>query len=62
MWKVLANSTNISQKYRKQFFSMQFVPVFMLGVLFESRFIKFPTNIMFEKFMELWKYHLQLHS
>lgn len=44
MWKVLANSTYISQKYRKQF-SMQFVPVFMLGVLFESIFIKFPKNI-----------------
>lgn len=46
--KVLPNSTNISQKYRKPFFFffMQFVPVFMPGVSLESMFIIFPKNTL----------------
>lgn len=44
MWKVLPHSTTISQKYRKPLFSMQFVPVFVLGVSLASTSIKFSES------------------
>lgn len=44
MCEVLPNSTNVSQKYRKPFYFMQCVSVFMPGVPLERIFTGFQKN------------------